>query len=418
MSNEVFYYNVIMNGTGINKATIATYDDTRTQAILNNAGDYMMSIVSFSIDSSHMPLFVCDVIQNPNNHNDINFTPYVITMRFNETDYSENLIYNTDKKYLQLPVPPTPENGQDTNTEYYYVYYYDTFITMMNEAIKRIYARISNDYPPLQGKSLPYFEYNIKDGLISLLTPNIEYTTGSGVYVYRTQLDPINGQVILTPQTFGTIQIYVNSRLYRFIDGIPSYISNYGQSQSVYNQFCLLVKDLGNNYYYKALTTDLMLLNTAGQAIVANTQPPLTYTTSPNYLRSEQEYPNIGGFNSLASIIFMTSHIPIQNEYIPSLKDLGGSSSSRPIVTSFSPNLQKAGESRTRFTYYPSGAYRLINLKSSQPLNRIDLQVFWQDKNQNLYPFKISYGETNTIKIMFIKKSFLYSSNNNMMLKY
>ncbi len=108
-------------------------------------------------------------------------------------------------------------------------------------------------------------------------------------------------------------------------------------------------------------------------------------------------------------MVFLTSTLPIQNEYIPATaintSSNSGFAAYRPIITDFVPDLNLAGDTRTRFNYFPQGPYRLITLKSNEPLRRIDLQVFWQDQYQNLYPLSIACNESDTIKIMFIRKS-------------
>lgn len=383
---DIFYYNIIMNGVGIQSSSLAEYDDQRTQNIINNAGDYLMSVVRFSIDASHIPLFVCPVIYDPVTPTNINNTPYTITLKYNNIDYTRNVqfIPNT-KYYFNLPNAPTINGSQDDDSEYYYVWYYSSFLDMVNRTIEKIYNDISNIDHNLQNLEIPYFQFDVNSGLISLVVPDIVYGATTDK-IYRTQFD-INGNPIISPQPINTIQIFCNSRLYHFFDGIPTYLTNSINSVS-YRQFLFLITDLHNN-------------------------------TINNKLVLSQEYQNIGGWNSLSSIVFITSFLPIQHEYIPNIVDglVEPGSSYRTTLTDFVPDVSdKIGSNRGRFHYNPSAQFRMIQLKSSSSINRIDIKMFWTDKFNKLHQMRISNGETNSVKLMFVKKNLYFNNFNKQLL--
>ncbi len=202
--------------------------------------------------------------------------------------------------------------------------------------------------------------------------------------------------------------MYLNEQLFSFFDGLESF-AYYQDPTFVPNKVIMMVfRDLKNNYYYPPQLQ-----------ITPNSAPPqvatsfsigtTTYTTSPAYFIFTQQYNITGSWNSLESIVFLTHHLPVQVEYIPTstiYSPTGTSNANfKPILTDFVPTLEEAEAARSRFTYYPSGNYRLIDLHSQIPLRKIDLQMFWQDQYQNLYPLYISCNKSNSVKLMFIKKS-------------
>lgn len=374
---ELFYYNAIVQGSGISSATDSFYEDIRTQPLLHNPNDYMMSVIRFSIDASHIPIFVCQVIQNPSNINDVNFTPFTFTMQYNNVKYTQNIIFvPNSRSHIPLPVPPT-NNTQDKSTNYYFVYYYSSFINMMNTAVEGAYAQMTSANPGIfpSDADIPYFYFDSQNEKINFIVPIITLAGNNNAYL--TQYD-VNNLPIYSPQPANTVIMYVNSLLFRFIDGLTGfYVPN------------------GNNYPFFLLNIDDMQYN------VIDTPPSLRFI---------QEYNTVGSWDSLASIVFITGSLPIQAEYIPSTDGSSNyitGSSSRYILTDFVPIIEKKGEQRGRFIYNPSAQYRYIPLKSGVSINRIDIQMYWQDKNQNLYPLKISSGEVNTVKLLFIKKSLI-----------
>ena len=412
--SDMFYYNVNMYGDGVSSSSYASYEDVRTQPLLRSPNDYLMSVIRFSIDASHIPLFVCNVIQNPNNLNDLNFTPYTVTLQYQLIKYTSNVIFIPDSRYdiVNLPMPPNPQYGQDNSTEYYYVYYYSSFIKMVNNAIESAYTQMSAANPGVfDNKPIPYFFYDPELEKIRLVVPVTDINTN--LNIYQTQYDN-NGLPLYVVQPLDSVIFYVNSLLYKFFDGLKAFYVNTGYNS--YPNFLIAIDDLGYNYYYPPK------LNPSNQIL---DQVPTSflqvgiynYTISPRFLIFTQEFNMLGAWTSLSSIVFITRTIPIQPEFIPTLTtgSSASGSSARYIITDFVSDVTKIGEQRSRFVYNPTAQYRYISLNSNLPLYKIDITMYWQDKNQNLYPLRITNGEINTVKLLFIKKSFL--SSNNMILK-
>jgi hypothetical protein len=89
--------------------------------------------------------------------------------------------------------------------------------------------------------------------------------------------------------------------------------------------------------------------------------------------------------------------------------------SSLPIITDFIPNINSPGESRSIAYYNPTSQYRLIDMVSDTPLQKINLKIYWVDISNNIYPLYVSVAQQASIKLAFIRKS-LYKQSN--LLKY
>jgi minor capsid protein V18/V19 len=400
---DIIYYNITMTCQLAKSNTLAQYEETRTQPILDDPSQYYMSIIRFSIDGSNIPIVVCPVIPNPNNVNDINYTPFSITLQYAGVDYTSPLIFIPEINVPILPQPPTLQ-GQDITTQYYYMYTYTTLVVMINNAIQSAFTALITANPGVSAAGVPYFIYDRSQQKFALVVPN---TVIAGTNVYQTQFNGSNIPLTGTTQAAGTINIFLNSRIYSYFDSIESY-----QYQDVVLSNLMLIRDLKNNYYYPSQNG----ANTSPPQVATSfTNTNISYTTAPVYYIFYQQYNTISNWNSLSGIVFLTSSLPIQYEYIPAsaINPMSGSgfSAFRPIITDFTPVLEQAGDARTRIVYFPQGPYRLISLKSTDALYKIDLSIWWQDQYQNLYPLTISCNEADTIKIMFMKKSLAKNSN-------
>lgn len=405
-SADIVYYNIVMTCPTALSNTLASYQETRTQPIIDNPNDYYMSIVRFSIDGSNIPIFVCPVIPNPSNANDVNFTPFQVTLSYGGVNYTQNLIFIPESD-APAPLPPSAEGLQDFINYYYYIYYYSTLVNMINNALSAAFTALvaanAGLSPTVQA---PYFIYDRVLQKFALVVQNVTNPLVGGTNVYLTQFNSSGVPLLGANQVAGTIEIFLNSRIYSYFDGLEVFYLNTANSN------LMIIRDTKNDYYYPPQNA----ANTAAtQVPVSLTSGTEIYTTQPQYFSIYQQYSTISLWNSLSSLVFLTSTIPVQNEYIPASAinsmQTSGFAAFRPIITDFVPDLSAAGDPRTRFNYYPQGPYRLIELKSNEPLRRIDLQIFWQDQYQNLFPLNIACNEADTIKIMFMRKSLAKYSN-------
>jgi hypothetical protein len=117
-----------------------------------------------------------------------------------------------------------------------------------------------------------------------------------------------------------------------------------------------------------------------------------------DYFQFQQEYTTLALLNDFVSIVFESDTIPIEPEYLSSQTNV-----TRRIVTDFEP-LDGVNDHQA-FQYYPQGPLRYYDLKSSYPLSRIGLKVYWTDRTGRAYQLFVNRGDLLTVKLRFRKKS-------------
>jgi hypothetical protein len=229
------------------------------------------------------------------------------------------------------------------------IWSYQTLVDIVNTALEDAFTDLKALKPLAPPTVAPKMVLNNSEELFSLYAP-VEYDDSTN-----------------------TIGLYVNFDMFAYVPAFQ-YSSNPSlyqlpQTDLKYSRF--RVKDNGNN--------------------------SITYLGSPAY-EMKQEYKTLALLNNYQSIVFETDSIPIEAEYLPTQTNVV-----RRIITDFEP-LDSVND-RSAFQYYPQGPLRYYDLKSHHPLRRIDIKVYWTDRQGNQYPLYLSRGELFTMKIQFRKKT-------------
>lgn len=349
--DDNIYYNIVVTNpvTASNSINIE-YTENRVQSILDNPCEYFLSIVRFAVSGVTVPLFVCPVTPPS-----LLTTPFSVTLSFSGTDFQTFLIYQP----RDLSSVPSSPFG-----EYYYIFDYQHFIDMINRALLTSFTALKLAFPLAPPTEAPYFVYNAETQLISLFAQQLY----AGL---------------------ATISIYINIRLEKYLTAIENIFLGSNTLNGKDVQF--LVKDNKNN----------------------------TPASPAAYYEMKQQFNMLYLWNSFQKIVFTTGTIPVKYEYIPSqpLNNPANPSSTpegantfRAILTDFQPSQEGAGDVRSNFIYFPQGPYRLVDLNSKTPLNKFDIQVFWEDDTQALRPLQIIPGGSMNVKFLFVKRK-LYKSN-------
>jgi hypothetical protein len=130
---------------------------------------------------------------------------------------------------------------------------------------------------------------------------------------------------------------------------------------------------------------------------VKNNYNNTTTYNGKNYFKFQQEYSTLPLLNDFVSISFESDSIPIEPELLPAQTNIV-----RRIITDFEP-LDGVNDNQA-LQYYPQGALRYYDLKSSYPMSRIDIRVFWIDRAGDQFPIYINRDEVLTLKLIFRKK--------------
>ncbi len=255
------------------------------------------------------------------------------------------------------PTVPLPQlvDGKFPKTSFYWVFSYERFIKMINDAFATAHS-------------------NLTAAPVGSLPPYVQYTNGSLSYVcqrafYQSDL-PVAGR----------IDIYINILMGTYFD--PFNYEIFSVNSPLGKDLKLEVNDVPENYY---------------------NPPNLTPVVPPDYFRIDAEYDDLYLWNTFKDLVFISDSLPVNYEFTGANSQ--GLINFQPIVTDFQPTFEGAGESRSTLQYFPQGEYRLINMNSTIPLKRVSIQIFWKDQFDVLHPLTIREGQDASIKLLFIKKS-------------
>lgn len=368
------------------------YDVTKNQAILDNCSDYYCSVVRFSIPLDQVPLMICPIVPNQtaifgagNENNDL--TPLIIGIDYGSgggsgTKFPMNLIYLPQNPIFTLPQGFVQNQTLQIINPYYFIYSYREFINMINIALETAYinAGLETLFP---GYIPPYFYLDMNTNLISLVVPTFFIN--------------VTAPATVTPS------IFMNAALASYLDAFNTSTMTYDSSQGndIYFQLNGTYPITPEYYYYPA--------GIATPAAAALPGPP----TLPYYYKFTQEYSVLEYWTSLRSILITTNTIPIRNEYLPGTNNspnlinvnTNGSNVSYPVLTDFIPQIEGfAGTSRSIAYYLPTAQYRIADMVTETPLYKFDLQIYWVDRDGNLYPINLSLYQQANIKLAFFKK--------------
>lgn len=343
-----------------NKAIIAEYKENRVKSILPNPQDYYLTIVRFFIPSQQIPIFVFD-IEEGINQTDINLGIYSFTFSFSGSNFVQPLIYIRDNFSIPLPKPPSENNGkQDNSLGYYDVFNYQIMVNMMNTSLQVLLLALKTSFPAAPVTEAPFIIYNAETQLFSFIL-NREWLTAG-------------------------VEIFFNTFLSRYLEAIP--LDFFGFDAPFGKIARLKIQFTGNNAF---------LLVVPGAPI----------PTTPEHIQLEQEYVVIQYWNSFKKIIIKSDLLPVNPEFLSSDND---SNAFERILTDFEPIAHHSGDARSIEQFFPSGPYRLIDMQSSNPIQALDIAIFWADNEGFLRPLFIDPGTSISVKILFIKKDLFKNS--------
>ncbi len=366
----------------------AEFSETRTVSLLPKCSDYYCSVVRFDIPLDLIPILIMPIVPGtdalgPPPAAPRNITPFIIGIRYNgvtyvqnipgnnfgiTTNYSANIIW-TPEDFTVLPVFQTSPKAL-IPSPWLYMYSYETFIDMINGALAAAYAIFAAANPAAPqaiANVAPFYYYDATTQLISLVA-HISWATTLAQHF---------------PDPPGVARICMNYELNLYLDAFHSMVVPPGIFPLIpANNINVFIEDLHWNGF-----------------------PVNTYPAVPTYVKVTQAYNNITYWNSLRRLVITTNTIPIVQESVPVGDRNTGAAATLPIISDFIPQLTTAGDSRTIAYYIPTGQYRLADMIQDQPLQKIDLKLFWSDKDGNLYPIMISQFQQANVKLGFFKKT-------------
>lgn len=351
------YYDIAIQNNDIagSSPVPLVFEEVRSNPYLNKPDDYLMSVVRFNVETPTLPLWIPIIETGQAN---VNKTVYSITLKFGAFEFKQNLLFSPSN--VNEPIPSAPLTQQDLSTTYYYGMSYTKIITMVNTAFSSAVTGLSA-LAILPSTVAPFAEFDPYSYQCILNAPAVAYDAS-----------------LPNP-----IQIFFNTPMYNLF--------------SSFNTTYLGYSNITNGKNYQLTTTNNNNATTIGGV---------------SYLQFYQEYPTIPLWTPIQSIVFVSSLLPMSPalvgipKIIVSGQTVSGSNNANisSIITDLEVPLDKGFEYKPSINYTPNGEYRLVELNGNNPINAIQIQVYFKDKLNVLRPLNI-VGNAN-IKLMFRKKQY------------
>jgi len=388
ISNDFSGYDVDSNGNIIqvntnDKELQLVFNQSRAQPYLINPSKYFLSVQRFTIESPNLPVFICQPVVGQAN---VNRSIYQISMQ-RESDGAtvyDEIIWQPDD--LTVPVPSGPVTNSWQTNKYYYCYSYQHFIDLINNLFEsyRVSGFITG--------TAPYMYFDTKTHL---------FTIGGNATLYRTDTE---GAYLGTGSGY---KIYFNIELYNLFSSLKAIYK--GTTGPVVGADYQLIMDTGSNTVYAS--PQKYIIN-----IYENPRNNTVGGVNTNDVINTQEYSTLPLWTPIKNIVFRTSLLNTAPDIVgtPIVYEQGdlninsGKSNTDilNIMIDHTVPMTIGTEYRPYIFFEPIGEFRLVELYGNQPINSMDIAVFWKDSFGNLIPFVLDIGASATIKLLFRKKTF------------
>jgi hypothetical protein len=297
-----------------------------------------------SIIKFDIPLTLVPLVIMPiiPNQGNPNLTPMIIGITYLGVNYPVNLIFQPEDLTQQVPIQ---NETSQVITPYYYMYSYETMLRMINVALNSawIASGLAAANPALHA---PFVYLNDATQLISFV---------------------INS-VFVAP---GAPTIFMNNAMFNYLGAFENILVGYNQPQGLDRIFVFN----GN----------------------LSPSPSTFYNIGVvQYYQYVQDYSTLASWAVLRKLLITSATLPVTTEYVPSSATGDpASNATMPVVSDFTPQITSIGDQNS-IAYYVRG---------QDPLQQVDLQIFWQDSQNNVYPLFIPQYQQANIKIAFVKKT-------------
>jgi hypothetical protein len=341
------YYNCQQTNSSINNSLayyypqVVNYIDNQAIPIIESVQDYTVSVVKFQIPFP-------DLIFEFQNAGDL-----FVSFFYNFEYFSDDLTY-----------VPWNLNTTTYGVGDQHITDFQQWCNIINTSLKTAFSNMKISYPALPQTEAPYVVFNNTTSKFEIWAQN---------------------------QWIGGPLLYFSNDLFNKIPTIPAIWTTSAEGYQI------LLNNFGNNVY-----------NNPGGHII----PSLTTSVGASgYFIVSQQSSVLGALFDPQGILFTTNSLPIKTEFLPlsTVSQGQASSNTRKLLTYFQlyydQELSVPSSYQSQYIEYSiqeTDATK-ISMIGQGPLNTIDLQAYWWDKYQNLYPIKIYANQTFTCKLQFSK---------------
>lgn len=342
--DDHIYYNALFNNN-TDVLQPARFTETRTVPFLLKPYMYHMALIRFTIPTFSIPLLIWPTIGN--DRKTPNNSYYSFTMKYGLIEHREYLIYN----------PWT--NSQNPS-----IYMVQNLIDIMNNALNNLFIYMQINAPGFPATTPPYIVYDQINYRLNLIAEQA-YNCNSNI----------------TPG----IKLYANYYCHNLFETVP-HIKLSNNANTINGKDILyVIEKTGNN--------DI------------NTNCPIgVYSSIPGY-EMRSEFQSLQNIWALKSIVITSFDLRIKEEYIQTPESINADSSSL-IITDFEP-LKNDPTSRS-WMQYQAQIYRYVDMKSTDIMRSIDLNIYWTDKQGYIYDLMINPGDYFSIKLLFTLKDSIH----------
>jgi hypothetical protein len=358
------------------------FNETRNMPFLKNSQDYFCSVVRFTLQTSNsLPVFIPDILTG---QSDFNKTVYAITMSLTKyTRDSQGTITSSDvfgnSRYITYnsldftqPEPAPPSTRVDTSSSYYFIYNINDWVDMVNLTFRLLTQEIITSFQeagkPVSFKP-PFITYDITNGLFTIHSDNSVDAVGS------------SGNFDL--------KIAFNARLYNILP-----------FSSKLEPFPPIGATIMNTNYI------LNIFNKSDSNVNTILSSANAYE---RYITLQTEFSPLPILNPIRNIFFTTTSLPIVPTLVSPPKIIGDTNLSTGsvsgdisnIIVDYSIPVSSQNSYNGEIIYAPQAEYRLLSMKETNNLNKIDLSCFWETKTGITYPIYLPSGCSSNIKLLF-----------------
>jgi hypothetical protein len=366
------------NSSTQNKKQTLLLSERRNGAFLYDASQYYMTVARFYLENPRFPVIIPIVDLSQTVSPSVNQLIYEVSMEYfngaTTTTVSQRLIFTPDDFNEPAPLYSSLTAKDLSFYKYYYLYSYDSFLEMLNKALKACFDQIPNNYYTTQNNTVPNVAVVMSD-----------ISTHQFVINAREEFDDNNPTAALNGTSNKKIRLYFNSPLMSLFSGFRSIITSDNKNRiRIYNS--------GDNF------------------TSSKTVSGITY---PGFVAMITDIPSTNIWNPVQSIIFTSGTIPVSQNLIganqvfhpPQGFEASGSNSDvSPIITDLQIPFEPSNSYRP-YIYYVPTPYRLIDMISNSNLTDLSVEVFWRDRFGGIHPFELLPFCSVSLKLLFRHKS-------------
>ena len=342
-TREVYYDIQINNFESSGSAQQSLrFTETRSKPLIENSGEYSLSIVRFELDTYSLPTFIAEIVHT--NNNDINKMIESLTLEWDSsgtmtTEGPSNLAWIPTNQHAEVPI--VPQSLQEPAHEYYYSNSFRHYCDLVNNTFDSLTASLKT---------------SVGVDLDGLLPPKM-------IWNEQTQSAEIIGQKDFYDESLANhVNIYFNRQLFSRLSSFPT-IANLNAAQG--KAYKIVMK---SDYATKIVKLDI---NGTGTLI--------------DCIKTCQEYSTISNWCAVASVVFTTNTLPIvstqQSE--PKIYD-NGSALNMGIPQNFVQVISDMSTNelcyKPNLIYVSSAEYRMIDMFGDNSISTFDINIFWKDK--------------------------------------